>query len=325
MQLVYSPHHHQHGTQLALPGYDVAYLEIPQRAAVILEAVVAAKLGPIVAATDHGLAPILAVHDASFVEFLRQTCGTLDGRQPEAAVLFPDAYFAVRGQRHKPAGLRRLASYYAIDGDCPLLPGTWDAAYWSAQAALTAVDWVRSGERAAYALCRPPGHHASVDQYGGYCYLNNAAIAIRSLQASGARPDPAVLTCSLHGDPDAEYPYFWGGREEIGAGAGMGYNRNWPLPPGTTDQIYLEALDQALNAIRDFAPDSLVISAGFDLMTDDPSPEAGGFAITPAGLAEIGQRLAAPDLPTVIIQEGGYRLDRLGSYAVTLLLSFAEP
>ena len=344
MHIVYSNRHMQHATHLVLPGYDANYLEIPERAKAILAAVASAQLGPVVSANDFGLAPIVAVHDVAFVDFLQRAYDELHQRQSESFMLLPDAYFAVRGQRHKPVELRRLANYYAIDRDCPLLAGTWNAAYWSAQVALTAANLVRGGERAAYALCRPPGHHASADQYGGYCYLNNAAIAVRWLQGENASrvavvdidthhgngtqeifyADASVLTCSLHADPEVEYPYYWGGREEVGVGAGIGYNRNWPLPPRTNDEDYLVALDEALDSVRVFAPEVLVISAGFDLVDGDPSAPDGGLAITPAGLGEIARRLAALNLPTLIVQEGGYQLDQLGSDAVTLLREFAE-
>ena len=150
---------------------------------------------------------------------------------------------------------------------------------------------------------------------GGYCYLNNAAIAARWLQGENASrvaivdidthhgngtqeifyADASVLTCSLHADPDVEYPYYWGGPEEVGVGAGIGYNRNWPLPPRTNDEAYLVALDEALDSVRAFAPEVLVISAGFDLIDGDPSAPDGGLAITPAGLGEIARRLASLD------------------------------
>ena len=132
-----------------------------------------------------------------------------------------------------------------------------------------------------------------------------------------------MLTCSLHADPDVEYPYYWGGHEEVGVGAGIGYNRNWPLPPRTNDEEYLVALDEALDSVRAFAPEVLVISAGFDLIDGDPSAPDGGLAVTPAGLQEIARRLAALDLPTVIVQEGGYQLKQLGSYAIAFLREFA--
>ena len=132
-----------------------------------------------------------------------------------------------------------------------------------------------------------------------------------------------MLTCSLHADPDVEYPYYWGGREEVGVGAGIGYNRNWPLAPRANDEEYLAALDEALDSVRGFAPEVLVISAGFDLMAGDPSAPDGGLAVTSNGLKEIARRLAALAMPTVIVQEGGYQLERLGSYAIAFLREFA--
>lgn len=341
MHIVASSQHRGHSTEHAMPGYDHRYDEVPQRAEVILAAVTAAALGPVVEPRDFGLDPILAVHHADLVAFLQS--GFRSSRESLAgdAPLFPNGYFAVRGWRRKPTSWQQQAGYYAIDRDCPLLAGTWTAAYWSAQAALTAAGLVQAGVQTAYALCRPPGHHASTSQYGGYCYLNNAAIAARYLQGRGARvaifdidyhhgngtqeifyADPTVLTCSLHADPSEEYPYFWGGRAELGSGAGLGYNRNWPLPAGVGDDAYLAALEEALAAISAFEPHYLVVSAGFDLLAGDPVATTTGFHVTVAGLEQIGLQLAGLGLPTVVVQEGGYQLARLGEAAVRFLTQF---
>ncbi len=343
VRIVASQHHQTHSTSPAMPGYDSVYDEIPERAEAILSALGAADLRAVTLPLDHGLAPIMAVHDAGLVEFLQ---GAYQGSRAflaGEAGLFPDGYFAVRGWRRKPASWQQQAGYYAIDRDCPILAGTWAAAYWSAQIALTAADLVRAGERAAYALCRPPGHHASASQYGGYCYLNNAAIAARYLQRHPARvaivdidyhhgngtqeifyADPTVLYCSLHADPDEEYPYFWGSADELGSGAGLGYNRNWPLPAGADDAAYLTALAEALAVVSAFQPAYLVVSAGFDLLAGDPVATSGGFGVTLDGLAQIGARLAGLSLPTLIVQEGGYQHDRLGQAAVQFLRPFTQ-
>ncbi len=342
MHIVFSSQHQAHGTRPAMPGYPDRYDETPPRVGAILAGLEAAGLGSPVQAVDHGLAPILAVHDAGLIAFLQ---GAFQGSRaflPGDSPLWPDGYHAVRGWRRRPAGWQQLAGYYAIDRDCPILAGTWEAAYWSAQAALTAAGLVKAGQRAAYALCRPPGHHASASQYGGYCYLNNAAIAARHLQAgSGARvalvdidyhhgngtqeifyADPTVLTCSLHADPDQEYPTFWGGAAELGDGPGRGYNRNWPLPAGVDDAAYLHALDEAIALVATFQPAFLVIAAGFDLVQGDPSATTTGFRVTVEGLETVGRRLAGLDLPTVIVQEGGYQIDQLGEMAVRFLRPF---
>jgi acetoin utilization deacetylase AcuC-like enzyme len=234
----------------------------------------------------------------------------------------------------RPRGLRGLLGYYAFGSGSPILEGTWEAAYWSAQCALTAAGLLRRGERLVYALCRPPGHHAGPDLHGGYCYLNNAAIAAHSLRAAGRvaildvdyhhgngtqlifYSEPDVLFCSLHVHPDEGYPYYWGGAEERGAGLGEGANRNWPLPGSTGDDEYLPVLACALATIEAFRPQNLVVSAGFDGLEGDPE---GSFRLSVAGLAEIGRRIGALGLPTAIIQEGGYRLEVLGESAVAFL------
>jgi len=342
MRIIASHHHQTHSTSRAMSGYDSDYDEVPRRADVILEAVSAAGVGPVSPPVDHGLAPILAVHDRDLVEFLHSAFQRSRDSLPGEAPLFPNGYYAVRGWRHQPTHWQQQAGFFAIDRDSPILAGTWDAAYWSAQTALSAASLVQAGAGMAYALCRPPGHHASASQYGGYCYLNNAAIAARHVQGSASTrvavvdidyhhgngtqeifyADPTVLYCSLHGDPDAEYPYFWGGSDELGSGAGLGFNRNWPLPAGTGDDGYLRALDEALAAVSAFQPGYLVVSAGFDLLAGDPVATTGGFRITPYGLEQIGRRLAGLDIQTVIIQEGGYQIDRLGEMVVRFLRQF---
>lgn len=346
MHIVHSEHHRLHATAGLRPDeHPSVRAEVPERAEVILRALQAAGLGPLTSPIDHGLDPILAVHDPELVEFLR----TLYDRYTDQfgtseRAVYPDT-FAVRPARRKPAGLLGQLGHYAFSVDCPVVEGTWTAAYWSAQCALTAADLVRSGERAAYALCRPPGHHAAADLFGGFCYLNNAAIVARHLQAgspAGARvavldvdyhhgngtqsifyADPSVLYCSLHADPDAEYPYYWGAADERGEGAGDGFNRNWPLPPQTDDATYVSVLDQAVDAVRAYAPRYLVVSAGFDIAEGDPVA-IGGFGISTDGVGEIGRRIARLGLPTIIVQEGGYGLERLGDDVVAFLQPFAS-
>jgi acetoin utilization deacetylase AcuC-like enzyme len=340
MQIVYSEAHRRHATDdVQVEGHPLDSKDGPARVDTILDAMQSAQWGPVIEPADHGLGPILAVHDADYVSFLRSAYDESAAYFKEAGPVFTWT-FAVRHAARKPRGFLGLKGYYAFGWGTPILEGTWDAAYWSAQCALTAADLVRDGERVAYALCRPPGHHAAADLYGGYCYLNNAAIAARSLQAKGSRiaildvdyhhgngtqliffSDPRVLYCSLHAHPDEEYPYYWGDIDEIGEGPGEGTNRNWPLPRGTDDASYLAALDEALAAIRRFEPRYLVLSAGLDTVADDPE---GGFCLTVEGLQQVGGRIAALDLPTVIVQEGGYLLDRLGENAIAFLRPFTD-
>jgi acetoin utilization deacetylase AcuC-like enzyme len=338
MYVVYTDRHKLHDTADTLvEGHPLNSFEVPARAEAILSALQAVHLGPVVAPIDHGLDPILAVHEADYVEFLRTV-------NAESAAYFQEPgpvmtwTFASRHAVRKPKSFLGLKGYYAFGWGTPILDGTWEAAYWSAQCALTAAGLVRDGGRVAYALCRPPGHHAGPELYGGYCYLNNVAIAARHLQAAGERvaildvdyhhgngtqlvfyDDPTVLYCSLHAHPDEDYPWYWGDVDERGRGGGLGTNHNWPLPRGSGDEPYLAALDQALAVIRDFAPGGFLVSLGLDMTTGDPE---GGFEVTFDGLAEISHRIAALGLPTVLVQEGGYSLESLGKKVVTFLTAF---
>ncbi|MGC9394092.1 MAG: histone deacetylase family protein [Anaerolineae bacterium] len=339
MHIIYTDRHHEHATDnLVIDGQPIEYLETPGRADAILAAVRAARLGPILLPADHGLAPILAVHDEDYVTYLRTAYAqsTAYFGEPRPVIAGRDDVTSERLPRC-PADFPGKRDYYTYDYEDPILEGTWDAAYWSAQCALTAADYVRNGERAAYALCRPPGHHAMPDQYGGFCYLNNVAIAARNLQADGPiaildidyhhgngtqaifYEDPAALFCSLHADPDWIYPFFWGRAGERGAGAGLGLNHNLPLPLHVDDTAYLAVLDEALHVITDFEPHFLLISLGLDAAEGDP---IGKFRITTKGFHTIGQRIVALGLLTVIVQEGGYRIETLGDNAVAFLEAF---
>jgi acetoin utilization deacetylase AcuC-like enzyme len=339
MYTVYNERHKLHNPEGVLAeGHPLDSWEVPARAEAILEAITQAGLGPVVEPVDHGLAPIAAVHDAGYLDFLQSAYEDSAAYFGEAGPVFTWT-FASRHAARRPRGFLGLKGYYSFGWGSPILGGTWTAAYWSAQCALTGADRVRAGEPLAYGLCRPPGHHAAADLFGGYCYLNNAAIAARYLAGEEGRvavldvdyhhgngtqlvfyDDPSVFYASLHVDPDEDYPYYWGGVDEVGGGAGAGTNRNWPLPRGTGDGDYLLALDEALAAIRHFSPGYLVVSAGFDVVEGDPE---GGMAISGEGLRQIGQRIGALDIPTLVVQEGGYLVNDLGENAVIFLQGVA--
>jgi len=217
--------------------------------------------------------------------------------------------------------------------------GTWEAAFAAARCALTAAALVSEGARSAYALCRPPGHHAARSVYGGYCYLNNAALAAQALRDAGsarvaildidyhhgngtqdifwARGD--VHFTSIHGTPDTEYPYFLGYADETGVGEGAGCTRNFPLPRGTGWDTYAAALEEAMAGLRAFAPDALVVSLGVDAFEHDP---ISSFRLSSAHFADIGHRIAAAGWPTVLVQEGGYAVDDIGTNVVAVLSAF---
>ena len=337
MHSFYSDKHRLHNTDgVRLGDHPFITDEIPARADILLDAVRAANFGPVLEPSDFGLEPILAVHDAGFVEHLRAVYDASARLYQRAEPVFVST-FSPRSAQRRARGIVGQTGYYAYGVGSPILEGTWEAAYWSAQCALAAASRVRAGDRAAYALCRPPGHHAAADLYGGFCYLNNAAIAARSLgkqvaildidyhHGNGTQlifyNDPDVLFCSLHADPDDDYPYYWGGADEQGSGAGTGLNRNWPLPQNTGDADYLAALDEAIAVVASFAPRYLIVSAGFDTIAGDP---VGGFRLSTPGLRDVGQRIAMLGVPVVIVQEGGYLLERLAESAVAFLSPFVE-
>jgi acetoin utilization deacetylase AcuC-like enzyme len=224
------------------------------------------------------------------------------------------------------------------DTSCPISAATWGSALASAGSALHAADLVLGGARAAYALCRPPGHHAFAELAGGFCYLNNSAIAAERLANAGrrmavldidlhhgngtqglfyARGD--VLTVSIHADPVRFYPFFWGYAGETGEDEGEGANLNLPLARGTGDAGFLAALDTALARIAAFGADTLVLALGLDAHEDDPFA---GLAVTTPGFARIGGAIAALSLPTVIVQEGGYLCPALGDNLEAVLKGF---
>jgi acetoin utilization deacetylase AcuC-like enzyme len=301
-----------------------------------LRAALAAAGHPLVAPAGHGTAPVLAVHEPALVEFLEGAWAAwrAAGGPP---VLIPDSFpiprLARGGGRDLGGGTGR-PGWFCFDTATPLVAGSWRAAVAAADAALTAVDLVAGGARRAYALCRPPGHHAGPGYYGGFCLLNNAAIAARALgrlgrvaivdvdfhHGNGTQDifweDPEVLYASLHGDPAGHYPHFTGAADEVGGGPGRGTTRNLPLPDGTGDDDYLEALAEVMGLVAGFDPAAVVVSLGFDTFSGDP---LGAFRVTTEGFRRIGAALGAADRPTVVVQEGGYALDALGANAVAFL------
>jgi acetoin utilization deacetylase AcuC-like enzyme len=244
-----------------------------------LRSALAAAGHAVVAPRAHGLDPVLAVHDRGLVEFLAGAHPAwLAAGGPENMI--PDTFATTRlaggRARRTRSGLGRPGAW-CFDTATPMVAGTWDAARAAADIAMTGAGLVAGGEPAAYALCRPPGHHAGPSYYGGFCFLNNAAVAARALTALGRVAvldvdfhhgngtqevfweDPAVLYVSLHGDPDVHYPYFMGGADETGAGAGTGTTRNFPLPDGTGDAAYLAVLELACEVVDGFDPAVVVV------------------------------------------------------------------
>ncbi len=339
MKVYYSEAHRKHEPPFEIfdGGLRVPYLESPERMDRILHALQQTDWTEIVEPKDFGLDPIYAVHDKDYIDFLASAWTEwLASEARDKSTLLP-ATFALRRHPQKPTSLLGRAGYYMMDLSACIVAGTYPAALASANCALSAAEAVVNGESAAFALCRPPGHHAGKDYAGGYCFINNASVAAHWLSAQGNvalldidyhcgngtqdifydRAD--VLTISVHADPHVEYPYYAGYANETGTGAGVGFHKNFPLEKGADDARYLSALEEALNLIRKFAPQVLVLSAGMDIYADDP---LGTIKITTAGIGEIGKRISALALPTVIIMEGGYNNDALGRNIVVFLSAF---
>jgi acetoin utilization deacetylase AcuC-like enzyme len=292
-----------------------------------------------VAPMDNGAGPIAAIHSAEYLVFLETIHARwkrIDGAGDE---VIPNIHPDCRTASY-PRSAVGQAGFHQADTACPISEGTWEAAYWSAQTAIAGADLVAAGERAVYALCRPPGHHAFADLAGGFCFLNNSAIAAERLRQSGRRPAVLdvdvhhgngtqgifyarndVLTVSLHADPIRFYPFFWGHAHERGEGAGLGCNLNLPLPRGTGDEGYLDALETAFARIRAFGADVLVVALGLDPHEDDPLR---GLAVTTPGFARIGAAISALGLSTLLVQEGGYLTEALGSNLTRFLNGFAD-
>jgi len=339
VKIVHSPLHLRHDGGMELHrGALVPCYESPSRADYIREALVDAGHA-LVDPRAFDAAALLSVHDADFVEFLRGAHARWRDAGYDGFML-PSGFPARSLRRDRvPTGIHGAMGYYAFDAGTPIVAGTWEAAFAAAQCAMTAAALVAEGERAAYALCRPPGHHAGRGTYGGYCFLNNAALAAQQLRDRGfgrvalldvdyhhgngtqdifwERDD--VLFVSIHGTPDTEYPWFLGHADERGAGAGEGFNLNLPLPRGTGWDDYAAALEVALRTIRDYRADALVVSLGVDTFEGDP---ISAFRLGADRFPQLGARLAALRLPTVLVQEGGYAVREIGTNVAGVLAAF---
>jgi acetoin utilization deacetylase AcuC-like enzyme len=336
MKIYYSEAHRRHDPPFEVfdGGLRVPYLENPDRMDRILTALRDTSWAEIRDPAEFGLEPLLAVHDRAYMDFLASCWAEwLASDAQDKSTLLP-ATFALRRHPQKPTSLLGRAGYHMMDLSACIVEGTYPAALASAYCALSAAEAISSGEHSAFALCRPPGHHAGKDYAGGYCFINNASVAAHWLSARGnvalldidyhcgngtqdifyERDD--VLTISIHADPNFEYPYYAGYAAETGAGPGSGYHRNLPLERGTDDVRYLVVLEEALNLVRSFAPSYLVVSAGMDIYADDP---LGTIRVTTDGIREIAARISALDLPTVIVMEGGYNNEALGKNIASFL------
>ena len=341
MRTVYSDLHRlQHGKAELVNGTLMPCFEYPARADLVLARVRDRDIGEVIEPKEHGLDPVLRVHTPGFVEFLRTAWDqwTAIDRDWDALPLV----WTVRTFRQDrvPETIDGKLSYYSLDAGTPITAGTWTASRAAVDVALTGVDLLLGGECAVFSLCRPPGHHAAADLYGGYCFFNNAAIAAQALRDQGAAT-VAILDvdyhhgngtqsifyergdvpfASIHGHPRQEYPFFLGFEDETGEGPGAGANANFPLPHGSGWDTWSQALESACTFLEGHRPDALVVSLGVDTYKDDPISQ---FELDHEHYLLIGERIKAMGVPTLVVFEGGYAVAEIGINAVNVLEGMA--
>jgi len=331
--VTWSNSHRVHAPETAVwVGVSIAADELPARADLIRAALEDAG-ARVVEAEPHDDETILAVHDRGLVDFLRSAWDDwdaaglpLDPGQPDVVgYIYPTPGLLAGLEPHVPTALSARTGAWCFDTMTVVTQGTWEAARTAVDTALTAADLVLGGAPAAYACCRPPGHHVTRSAFGGSCYLNNAAIAAQYLRDRGAsrvalldvdahhgngaqaifweRED--VLTGSVHVDPaEGWFPHFLGFADESSAG-----NLNVPIAAGSRDDAWLAGVDRLAAAARDHGSDVLVVALGVDAAADDPNSP---LAVTESGFRAAGRRFGSLELPTVVVQEGGYVLDTVG-------------
>ena len=301
-------------------GRAAANEERPRRAELLLAGLARLGIAP-ETPPDAGVGPVAAVHSLDYLAFL-ETAWSEWSKLPNAGPEVVANVHPQRGRGSYPAGVVGRAGWHMADAACPIGEGSWSAARRSADTAVAAADAALGGADLAYALCRPPGHHAYADLAGGHCLLNNAAIAVERLRMRFPRVAVLdidvhhgngtqgifygrgdVLTVSVHADPSAFYPFFCGYAHERGEGAGAGFNLNLPLPLGAGDAEWLGAVEAGMARVAAFAPDAVVLALGLDVHENDPLR---GLSVTTAGVRSAGRLLAALPAPVVITQEGGY-------------------
>ena len=312
--------------------------EVPERVERLLAGAKAAGC-EIERPRSYGLGPMAAIHTPEYIDFLQHIFTRWQRIEGASAEVIPNIHPIARAGSY-PASAVGQAGYHMADTSCPISEHTFESSCWSAWTAMAAAEAVEAGASSAYALCRPPGHHAFADVAGGFCFFNNSAIAAQRLRKQAERVAildvdlhhgngtqgvfyrrADVLTVSIHADPARFYPFFWGHADERGEDAGLGANLNLPLPRKSGDDVFLEALGVALRRIEAFAPDALVVALGLDPFEGDPF---GGLSVTTPGFARIAEAIATLRKPTVIVQEGGYLCDALSSNLTSFLTGFGE-
>ena len=336
MKVVYNPAHLLHDPQVEFETSTVhSPFEHIGRAEAIRETLQADARFEFLSPTDWGLAPIEGVHNPGLVRFLSEGWALYGAQHPDVREVVPDVFYRPAlldkmGERGEPQSINGRVGYWCFETTTPLTETTYEAARGAVDTALTTTELVLGGETSAYGLCRPPGHHATADMYGGYCFFNNAAVAAHHI-ASTTGANVTILDVdyhhgngtqqifydrddvqyvSLHGDPARAYPYSIGYADETGTGRGLGCNINYPMPLRADDDLYISALATACEEVARFGPSVLIVSLGLDTYITDPISD---LAVTTDGMRRSGEIVRELGLPTVVLQEGGYDVNALGA------------
>jgi len=338
MKTVCSEQHRLHFPVGELSGGQlVRPYECPERWDYVMDSLRANHYKTFVEPDALDMHSIEQIHSADYLRFI-QTAWTQWEAEGFAGEAIPTVFPARRMQQREPEHIDGKLGYFSMAVETAITAGTWQAAASSAACAQKAQQ-LTAADGCAFALCRPPGHHAASDLYGGYCFLNNAAIAAQGMLNDGAskvaildvdfhhgngtqdifyqRDD--VLFVSLHGDPADAFPHFLGYADETGEGKGDGFNKNYPMPPGTPYSVWSQALDAGLNDIRKFGADAVVVSLGVDTFEKDP---ISFFKLTSDDFTDYGQRIGKLQLPTLFVMEGGYAVEEIGVNTANVLNGF---
>ena len=341
MITIYSSKHSLRNAKTELYGGElVRPFERPERMDYIIDEIKNQNLGEIKKPKEIDFGIINKIHDEDYINFLNVAWDEWikEGFKGEA---IPNIWPS-RSMDSKviPKFIEGKLGYYSLAGETSISDGSIEAAYEAVKVVITASEMLQNNNISnIFSLCRPPGHHASKNQFGGYCFFNNAAIAAEYFKINGAnkifildvdfhhgngtqsifynRSD--VFYASLHGDPMYAFPHFLGHADEKGTGPGEGYNKNYPMPPGTSYDVWSEALDDSIKNIKTFNPEMLIVSLGVDVYENDP---ISFFKLKCENFIDIGKRLSKLKLPTLFVMEGGYAIKDIGVNTVNTLKGF---
>lgn len=342
MKIVYSEDHNLHGGLLDPRGDTWGpSAECPERANNIKAVLSEQHYGEIVGPEHFPDEKITRIHKPDYVRFLKSVWQEWEESGEMASNARPDTFVGA-GMRHaETESVVGKLGKYSFDATSPFVAGSWQAIRTSANIALTAAELIKGDQNFAFAACRPPGHHATTNYCGGYCYLNNNSLAAQSFLDSGARKVAIldvdyhhgngtqtifyerndVMTISLHADPTLEYPFFLGYADEHGDGVGRGFNYNYPLPFGTGWDTYQVALIDALQKLHGFMPDVLVVALGLDTFAGDPTTY---FEIESDEFVQMGRTIGALGIPTLVVLEGGYSVEWIGRNTLNFLTGMEQ-